>query len=509
MDVLTLLGEGFAGALTPANLLWVLIGCLLGTAVGVLPGLGSSMAVALLLPITFSLDPTAAFIMFAGVYFGGLFGDSTMGILMNTPGQASAIASTFEGHKMALNGRAAQALATAAIGAFIGGMIASVVVVFVAPALADFSSRFGPAEFFALAVFAFAATSSVVADSAIKGLTSLLIGLGIAVVGIDGVSGAPRFTMDSPNLFDGISLVTVTVAILALGEVIYVACLERHMKDKALIRPTGRPWLSRRELKEAAPAWLRGTAIGLPFGVVPAGGSEIPTFLAYGLEKRLDKRRKNPMFGKGAIRGLAAPEAAGNATTGMAMGALLALGLPISATAAIMLAAFRQYGLQPGPLLFDRAPDLVWSLLASFFIAMVVLLVLNLPFAMVWAKLLLIPRPYLYAGITVFCALGIYATSGSTFDLVMLLAIGLLGFLMRALDFPLAPLIIGMVLGPLAETSLRDAAMSANGDFSVLVQGPIAITLYALLAAVLMFSIRGKVVARKREKAAAKELVDA
>ncbi|EZP25205.1 tripartite tricarboxylate transporter permease [Microbacterium oleivorans] len=509
MDVLTLLGEGFAGALTPANLLWVLIGCLLGTAVGVLPGLGSSMAVALLLPITFSLDPTAAFIMFAGVYFGGLFGDSTMGILMNTPGQASAIASTFEGHKMALNGRAAQALATAAIGAFIGGMIASVVVVFVAPALADFSSRFGPAEFFALAVFAFAATSSVVADSAIKGLTSLLIGLGIAVVGIDGVSGAPRFTMDSPNLFDGISLVTVTVAILALGEVIYVACLERHMKDKALIRPTGRPWLSRRELKEAAPAWLRGTAIGLPFGVVPAGGSEIPTFLAYGLEKRLDKRRKNPMFGKGAIRGLAAPEAAGNATTGMAMGALLALGLPISATAAIMLAAFRQYGLQPGPLLFDRAPDLVWSLLASFFIAMVVLLILNLPFAMVWAKLLLIPRPYLYAGITVFCALGIYATSGSTFDLVMLLAIGLLGFLMRALDFPLAPLIIGMVLGPLAETSLRDAAMSANGDFSVLVQGPIAITLYALLAAVLMFSIRGKVVARKREKAAAKELVDA
>ena len=509
MDVLTLLGQGFAGALTPANLLWVLIGCLLGTAVGVLPGLGSSMAVALLLPITFSLDPTAAFIMFAGVYFGGLFGDSTMGILMNTPGQASAIASTFEGHKMALNGRAAQALATAAIGAFIGGMIASVVVVFVAPALADFSSRFGPAEFFALAVFAFAATSSVVADSAIKGLTSLLIGLGIAVVGIDGVSGAPRFTMDSPNLFDGISLVTVTVAILALGEVIYVACLERHMKDKALIRPTGRPWLSRRELKEAAPAWLRGTAIGLPFGVVPAGGSEIPTFLAYGLEKRLDKRRKNPMFGKGAIRGLAAPEAAGNATTGMAMGALLALGLPISATAAIMLAAFRQYGLQPGPLLFDRAPDLVWSLLASFFIAMVVLLILNLPFAMVWAKLLLIPRPYLYAGITVFCALGIYATSGSTFDLVMLLAIGLLGFLMRALDFPLAPLIIGMVLGPLAETSLRDAAMSANGDFSVLVQGPIAITLYALLAAVLMFSIRGKVVARKREKAAAKELVDA
>ncbi len=500
METLQLLMDGFAGALTWQNLVWVLVGCLLGTAVGVLPGLGSSMAVALLLPVTFSLEPTAAFIMFAGVYFGGLFGDSTMGILMNTPGQASAIASTFEGHKMALNGRAAQALATAAIGAFVGGFIASVVVVFLAPVLADFSTQFGPAEFFALAVFAFVATSSVVTDNAVKGIAALFIGLGIAVVGVDGVSGAPRFTMDSPNLFDGISLVTVTVAVLALGEVIYVACLERHVSNRSMIRPQGRPWLTRAELREAAPAWLRGTAIGLPFGVIPAGGSEIPTFLAYGLEKRLDARRRIPKFGTGAIRGLAAPEAAGNSTTGMAMGALLALGLPISATAAIMLAAFRQYGLQPGPLLFERAPDLVWALLASFFIAMIVLLILNLPFAMLWAKLLLIPRPYLYAGITVFCAFGIYATSGSVFDLLMLLGIGLVGFLMRALDFPLAPLIIGMVLGPLAETSLRDATMSANGDFSVLVQGPIVLVLYGLLLVVLGLAVRNRLVARRAQR---------
>ena len=337
MDVLVLLGDGFAGAFTWQNLIWVLVGCVLGTAVGVMPGLGSSMAVALLLPVTFSLDPTAAFIMFSGVYFGGLFGDSITGILMNTPGQASAIASTFEGHKMARNGRAAQALATAAIGAFIGGIVASILLVFFAPVLANLSSSFGPAEFFALAIFAFAATSSVVTDSAAKGLASLLLGLGIAVVGIDGVTGAPRFTLDSPNLFDGISLITVTVGILALGEVIYVACLERHISNKQIIRPTGRPWLSRAELREATPAWLRGTAIGLPFGVIPAGGSEIPTFLSYGLEKRLDARRKKPKFGTGAIRGLAAPEAAGNSTTGMALGSLLALGLPVSATAAIML----------------------------------------------------------------------------------------------------------------------------------------------------------------------------
>ncbi len=489
MDSLQLLMDGFAQAFTVQNLFWVVLGCLLGTAVGVMPGLGSSMAVALLLPVTFALEPTAAFIMFSGVYFGGLFGDSTMGILMNTPGQASAIASTFEGHRMAKNGRAAQALAIAAIGAFIGGFTSSVVVVFAAPLLADFSTSFGPAEYFALALFAFIATSSVVTDSAVKGLLSLLFGLGIAVIGIDGVSGIPRFTAGSTHLFDGVSLVTVTVATLALGEVIHQAVVARHHAAGRMIRPKGRPWLSKAEVKEAAPAWVRGTLIGLPFGVIPAGGADIPTFLAYGTERTLDARRKNPQFGKGAIRGLAAPEAAGNSTTGMAMGALLALGLPISATAAIMLGAFRQYGLQPGPLLFERAPELVWSLLASFFIAMIVLLVINLPFAMVWAKLLLIPAHYLYAGITVFCGLGIYAVSNSTFDLLMVLGIGIVGFLMRMNDYPLAPLIIGMVLGPLAETSLRDALASANGDYAVLFQGPIVLTLYTVLALTLLWTI--------------------
>lgn len=499
MDSLTSLLEGFAGALTPMNMLWVLVGCFLGTAVGVLPGLGSSMAVALLLPMTFALDPTGAFIMFAGVYFGGMFGDSTMAILMNTPGQASAIASTFEGHKMAKAGRAPQALATAAIGAFVGGMIASIIVVFLAPRLADFSANFGPAEFFALALFAFVATSSIVSDSAVKGLSALVIGLGLATVGIDSISGSQRFTFGVPEMFDGISLVTVTVAVLALGEVFHVAArIRRDPRPEALTKGGGRPFLSRAELKEATPAWLRGTGIGLPFGVIPAGGSEIPTFLAYDVERRLDRRRPDPQFGKGAIRGLAAPEAAGNATTGMAMGALLALGLPVSATAAIMLAAFQQYGLQPGPLLFSRSADLVWALLASFFVAMIVLLIINMPFARHWAKLLLIPAPYLYAGITVFCGLGIYATSGSTFDLLMLLGVGLVGFLMRMHDYPLAPLIIGMVLGPLAETSLRDALISADGDASVLVSGPIVLVLYGVLVIILLLTLRSKVTSRTR-----------
>lgn len=501
MESLGLLAEGFQGALTPMNLLWVLVGCLLGTAVGVLPGLGSSMAVALLLPMTFALDPTAAFIMFAGVYFGGLFGDSTMGILMNTPGQGSAIASTFEGHKMALAGRAPQALATAAIGAFIGGMTASVLVVFLAPQLAELSALFGPQEFFALALFAFVATSSVVSASVVKGLASLVMGLAIAVVGIDAMSGVERFTMGAPQIFDGISLVTVTVAVLALGEVLYVTTRVRQTQDVQQVKVTGQPFLKAGEFKEAAPAWARGTVIGLPFGVIPVGGSEVPTFMAYDVERRLDRRRAQPQFGTGAIRGLAAPEAAGNATTGTAMGALLALGLPVSSTAAIMLAAFQQYGLQPGPLLFDRSPELVWALLASFFVAMVVLLILNLPFAPLWAKLLLVPKPYLYAGITVFCGLGVYATSARIFDLVLLLGLGILGCVMRRYDVPLAPLMIGMVLGPLAESSMRDALLSSGGDWSVLVSGPIPVALYAVLLVIVALTVRSKLMNRAAQKA--------
>ncbi len=465
---------------------------------GVMPGLGSSMVVALLLPMTFALDPAAAFIMFSGVYFGGLFGDSTMAILMNTPGQASAIASTFEGHKMAKAGQASQALATAAIGAFLGGIISASVVVFLAPALAAFSANFGPAEFFALAVFAFAATSSVVAESALKGLTSLIIGLGIAVAGIDGITGMERFTLGVPQLFDGVSLVTVTVAILALGEVIHVASRNSRGSGPQQISAIGRAFLTRAQMKEAAPAWFRGTAIGLPFGVIPVGGADVPTYIAYDVERRLDRRRKNPMFGKGAIRGLAAPEAAGNATTGTAMGALLALGLPVSATAAIMLVAFRQYGLQPGPLLFERAPDLVWVLLASFFVAMVVLLIINLPFAQLWAKLILIPKPYLYAGITLFCGLGVYANSGSSFELFLLLGFALIGFMLRRYGYPLAPLMIGMVLGPLAESSVREALISSAGDAGVLIERPVTWIVYGLLLIVLLIKLRTTVTARTR-----------
>lgn len=499
MESLSLLLEGFSQALTPINLLWVFVGAFLGTAVGVLPGLGSSMAVALLLPITFSLDPVGAFIMFAGVYFGGLFGDSTMGILMNTPGGSTAIATTFEGHRMAKDGRAPQALALAAIGAFIGGLIATTLVVFLAPRLAEFAVLFGPAEYFALAIFAFIATSSVVSDSTIKGLSALAIGLALAVVGIDGISGASRFTADLPQLFDGISIIVITVGILALGEVFHVASRIHRDPKLSVIPVAGRPYLSRHEFREALPAWLRGTAFGVPFGVIPAGGAEVPTFMAYGTERRLDRKRRNPQFGKGAIRGVAAPEAAGNATSGTAMGALLALGLPTSATAAIMLAAFQQYGLQPGPMLFERNSELVWALIASLFVGLVMLLVLNLPFAPMWAKLLLIPKPYLYAGITVFCTLGVYATSAAVSDLIIVLLIGALGFVLRRYGFPLAPIMIGVVLGPLAETSLRNAMMSSGGEIGILVESPVTWTLYGVLVLVLLYVVWKHITTKARQ----------
>jgi len=496
MDSLVNLGEGFLTVLTPMNLLWVLVGALLGTAVGVLPGLGSAMAVALLLPVTFSLDPIGAFIMFSGVLFGGLFGDSIAGTLMNTPGNSTAIAGTIEGHKMALTGRAAQALATSAIGAFIGGIVATIVVVFFAPTLARLATLFGPAEYFALAIFAFVAISAVVSDSVIKGLSALAIGLALSVVGIDGQSGASRFTLGIPELLDGIDIVVITVGLLALGEVFSVASKMGRPHDQQLIKSAGRTWLSRAEFKAAAPAWLRGTAIGLPFGIIPVGGAEVPTFLSYGVERRLDKRRKNPMFGKGAIQGLAGPEAAGNATAGTAMGALLALGLPTSATAAIMLAAFQQYGLQPGPLLFERNGDLVWALLASFFVGMVVLLILNLPFAPLWAKLLKVPRHYLYAGITVFAMLGVYATSAKILDLVIVLAIGALGGVMRRYGVPVAPVLIAVILGPLAETEFRRAMAVSGGDPAILVSSGITVVLYIVLALAVAFSaytrLRGK-----------------
>ncbi|KAA5835238.1 tripartite tricarboxylate transporter permease [Saccharopolyspora hirsuta] len=495
MEAWNLLLAGFADALTPLNLLLCLVGVALGTAVGVLPGLGSSMAVALLLPLTFTLEPTGAFIMLAGVYFGGQFGGSTTAILLNTPGQSSSMATAFEGFLMARAGRAPQALATAAIGSFVGGTIACIAVVFFAPFLVDFALEFGPAEYFALAVFAFAATAAVVADSAVRGLIALGLGLALGVVGIDQQTGVARYTLGSDALLDGISVVVVTVGVLAIGEVLHVSVRARNSDRLQDIEP-GRPWLGRADLRSSLLPWLRGTGIGLPFGAIPAGGSEIPTFLSLGLERRLAARRGSSQFGRGAIEGVAAPEAANNSTTAVSLVPLLGLGLPTSATTAVMLGAFQQYGMQPGPLLFADEGELVWALLASLFIGNVLLLVLNLPFAPLWAKLLRIPQHYLYAAIAVFATLGAYAAKLAISDVVLVYAVGLLSFLLRRNGVPLAPVLIGVILGPLAERELRRAMALGQGDPGVLLDSPIAVVLYA----VLVVAVAGALLLRRRSR---------
>ncbi len=460
MENLGFLLEGFATAVTPMNLLLALIGVIVGTAVGVLPGIGPAMTVALLLPVTYGLEPTSAMIMLAGIFYGGMYGGSTTSILLNTPGESSSVVTAIEGNLMAKAGKAAQALATAAIGSFVAGVIGTTLIVFFAPLMAEFAVSLGAPEYFAIMLLAFVAVTAVLGASRLRGFIALVLGLTIGMIGIDAVSGQARLTFGIAQLGDGIDVVVVAVGIFALGEALWVAA---HLRRKAAETiPVGRPFLSKQDFKRSWKPWLRGTAYGFPFGVIPAGGAEIPTFLSYITEKKLTKHPEE--FGRGAIEGVAGPEAANNASAAGTMVPLLSLGLPTNATAAVMLAALTSYGIQPGPLLLQREGGLVWALIASLFIGNVLLLVLNLPLAPAWAKLLRIPRPYLYAGILFFASMGAYAVNGSPFDLILLLALGLLGFGMRRFAIPVLPLIVGVILGPRVELQGRRALQLSSGD---------------------------------------------
>jgi putative tricarboxylic transport membrane protein len=479
MDVLNSLAQGFSLALTLQNLLWALVGVTLGTAVGVLPGIGPAVAIALLLPVTAKIDPSGALIMFAGVYYGAMYGGSTTSILLNTPGESATIVTAMEGNQMAKRGRAGAALGTSALGSFVAGTLTVVLLTFVSPLVVDVAIQFGPAELFALMVLAFVTVSAVMGQSAVRGLTSLFVGLAIGLVGIDTQTGAARFAFGVPQLLDGIEVVTVAVGLFAVGETLWVASKEGKVQD-SMSAVRGSIWMTREEWARSWKPWLRGTAIGYPFGAMPAGGAEIPTFLSYAVEKKLTKHPEE--FGKGAIEGVAGPEAANNAASTGTMTTLLALGLPTSATAAILLAAFQQYGLQPGPLLFTNSADLVWTLIASMYIGNIMLLVLNLPLIGLWVKLLTIPRPMLYAGILVFATLGVFGMRQSAFDIFLLYAIGAMGFMMRRYDFPTAPVIVGMILGPRAEAQLRNALSISQGDWTVFLQKPLSASLLALTA---------------------------
>ncbi|HVL57541.1 MAG TPA: tripartite tricarboxylate transporter permease [Burkholderiaceae bacterium] len=477
------LAQGFAVALTAQNLLWAFVGVTLGTAVGVLPGVGPAVTVALLLPLTTKLDPAGALIMFAGVYYGAMYGGSTTSILLNTPGESATIITAMEGNQMAKRGRAGPALATSAIGSFVAGTLATVLLTLVAPQVVELALRFGPPEYFALMVLAFVTVSAVLGESTLRGLTGLFLGLAIGVIGIDNQSGQARFAFGVPQLLDGIEVVTIAVGLFAVGETLYVASKLNAIEDR-LERVKGAVWMTAQDWSRSWKPWLRGTAIGFPFGTIPAGGSEIPTFLSYAVERKLSKRPEE--FGNGAIEGVAGPEAANNAASTGTMVPLLTLGLPTSATAAILLAAFQQYGLQPGPLLFVSNSALVWGLIASFYIGNVMLLVLNLPLVGIWVKLLRIPRPQLYAGILVFAGMGVYGMRQSAFDVFLLYAIGVMGFLMRRYGFGTAPVVVGMILGPLAEEQLRRSLAISQGDPIVFVTRPISGAILAVTVLLLV-----------------------
>jgi len=484
MDTLALLAHGFAIALTPYNLMWCALGVTIGTAIGVLPGIGPALTVALLLPITGNLvDPTSAFIMFAGIYYGAMYGGSTTSILLNTPGEASAIATTLDGHAMARKGRGAQALATAAIGSFVAGTLGTIALTFVAPLMAKFALLFGPAEYFALMVVALTTVTAVLGDSLRRGLVSLFLGLALGLVGIDLQTGQARFAMGVPELLDGIDVVIVVVGLMAVGETLYVAA--RHRFEKESITPvTGSLRLSREDWKRSWKPWLRGACIGFPIGALPAGGSEIPTFLSYSIEKKLSK---NPQeFGHGAIEGVAGPEAANNASAAGVLAPLLSFGLPTSATAAMMLTAFQQFGVQPGPGLFTKNPELIWGLIASLYIGNVLLLILNLPLIRVWVKVLAVPRPWLYGGILVFATLGAYTLNNNVVDLVILWVVGIAGFAMRVINMPVAPAVVGLILGPLVEQQFRRALAISEGDPSVFIAHPLSAALLAVAALLLI-----------------------
>jgi putative tricarboxylic transport membrane protein len=495
MDIWGQLLAGFATAGTPINLMWAFVGCALGTAIGVLPGLGPAVTIAMLLPITAKVDPTASMIFFAGIYYGAMYGGSTTSILLNTPGETGTMVTALEGFKMAKHGRAGAALATSAIGSFVAGTLATVLVTLFAPFVAEYAVKLGPPEYFCLMLLAFTTVSAVLGGSVLRGLTALFLGLAVGLVGIDQITGAARYTAGVPEFMDGLEVVLIAVGLFAVGEGLYTVLYEG--RSASAMNKISSTHMSRQEWSRSWPAWLRGTAIGFPFGTIPAGGSEIPTFLSYAAERKLSRHKEE--FGTvGAIEGVAGPEAANNAAVTATLVPLLTLGIPTSVTTAILLNALQNYGIQPGPTLFTTSATLVWALIASLYIGNVMLLVLNLPMVGLWVKLLKIPRPQLYAGILIFATVGVYGMRQSTFDLYLMFAVGLLGVLMRRFDFPTAPVIVGMILGPMAEAQLRNGLSIGEGRWTILIERPVSLILLIITALVLI--VPGLLRARQRAR---------
>jgi putative tricarboxylic transport membrane protein len=472
MNELAQLASGFAAALTFKHLPMCFLGVLMGQMVGVLPGIGPSAAIALLLPLTFGTDPTSAIILFAGIYYGSQYGGTLTSVLVSVPGESSTVMTSIDGYQLALQGRAGPALGIAALGSFIAGTLGTVGLMLLAPALARAALAFGPPEYFALVVLGLTALAAV-GSSLLKGLVTGVAGLLLGTIGIDPQNGIARFDFGQTWLLDGIEFIVLTVALFGVGEVIASSVLgvTRPIAEVKSALPTRADWRACRA------SILRGTGIGFVIGVLPATGATIASFMAYVAEKKVAKDPSR--FGKGAIEGVAAPEAANNAAAAGAMVPMLSLGVPGSGTTAIILGALIMFGIRPGPELFAKNADLVWAVIASMYIGNMILLILNLPLAGIFARLLKVPYRWLYPPILALCIAGVYSQSNSVEDCWLLAGFGALGWLMKRYDWPAAPMILGLVLGPLFETALRQSLTLSHGSGTIFVTRPISATLLA------------------------------
>jgi putative tricarboxylic transport membrane protein len=480
LDALQYWIQGFSVALQPTNLLYAFIGCVLGTLIGVLPGLGPAAGTAILIPVTFSLDPIGALIMLAAIYYGAMYGGTITSVLVNVPGEAASVITCLDGYQMAKQGRAGPALGIAAIGSFIGGTFATLALMVVSLPLANFALRFGPPEVFALLVVGLSLVTGLSGRSLLAALIMTAFGLILAMIGMDPVRGAPRFTFGIPPLYDGIGFIPVVMGLFGVGEIFLsmeapvLEIIKTKLNDL---------WPKREELGISAKAIGRGTVIGFFLGLIPGIGAIIPTFLAYVVEKKVSKHPEK--FGTGVIEGVASPETANNSYANGAMVPLLTLGIPGSPTLAVIMGAFIIHGLTPGPFLFKERPDVVWGLIASLYLGNVILLILNLPLVGLWAKLLEIKYQYLYPGILLFCILGAYSLNQSVFDVGVMVVFGVLGYIFRKLDWPLAPTVLALILGPMMERALRTSLEMSGGDLSILVTRPIPAVLLIIAVIVL------------------------
>jgi putative tricarboxylic transport membrane protein len=490
VEIIAGFADGLAIALQPANLFWCFAGVVLGTVVGIMPGLGPPATIAMLLPLTFAMSPASAMIMLAGIYYGAKYGGSTTSILLNVPGESASVVTCLDGYQMARKGRAGAALGIAAIASFVAGTVGVLGLMLVAPPLAKFALAFSSPEYFALMVLGLAMVVLLAGSSMLKALLATLVGLWIAGVGTDLFSATSRFTFGQMELLSGIDFVVVAIGVFALGEVL--ANMETPEQAQALPAPKGLRNLlpTVRDLKDCRFAFVNGSVIGFLVGVLPGAGSTIASFLSYGVEKAVSRRREE--FGTGVPEGVAAPEGANNAETGGALVPLLTLGIPGSGTTAILLAALVLWGFKPGPLFIPENPALFWGLVASMYIGNAMLLVLNLPLVPVFAQVLRLPAYVLFPLILGVSMVGVYSVSGSLFDLVLLLGFGLLGYLMRKLDYPSAPLILGLVLGGAMERALRQSLMMSEGSLSIFVARPMPAVMLSLAVLTLLVPLFGK-----------------